>query len=116
MTKAAPLNLERLTDLLGDDHESIAEILELACGTASKALGQLAEGRDETDAIRRAAHALKGGAANVGADELAALAAALEDDVRDGHPERIDVYLAELPPAFERFQTAVREYRLSNGV
>jgi HPt (histidine-containing phosphotransfer) domain-containing protein len=106
------LNLGRLEDVLGDDRDSIAEILELAAGTCRGALTNL-RGTDASAPLEvaRYAHAMKGAAANVGAEELAAVATELEIAARTGALERLNTFVQQIADAYERFEVAVKEYR-----
>ncbi len=106
------LNLERLTDLLGDDRESIVEILDLAIGTCRKALETLRSLGPESPApaIEHAAHAMKGAAANVGAEALSAVAALLEDEARRADIADFDGSVARIKTEFDRFENAVHAY------
>lgn len=108
----AALNHGRLEDVLGDDRDSIAEILELAAGTCRGALTNLrATSAEATTEIARYAHAMKGAAANVGAEELAAIATRLESAARSGSLERLGAFIEEIESAFGRFEGEVRAYR-----
>lgn len=106
------LNLERLTDLLGDDRASIVEILDLAVGTCRKALDTLRSlgPQSPAPAIEHAAHAMKGAAANVGAESLSVVAAALEDQARQAQIGEFDQSVARIANEFDRFFAAVRAY------
>jgi HPt (histidine-containing phosphotransfer) domain-containing protein len=106
------LNLGRLQDVLGDDRDSIAEILELAAGTCRSALANLrATSEGAPLEVARYAHAMKGAAANVGAEELAVFATELEISARKGTLERMSAVLQQIEGAFERFEVEVKRYR-----
>ncbi len=106
------LNLARLTDLLGADRAAIAEILDLAVGTCRKALDTLRSlgPKSPAPAIEHAAHAMKGAAANVGAEALAALAAGLEEQARHERITGFEQSVHEITSEFHRFEGAVRAY------
>ncbi|HXF34524.1 MAG TPA: Hpt domain-containing protein [Candidatus Acidoferrales bacterium] len=106
------LNLDRLTDLLGDDRDSIVEILDLAVGTCRKALDTLRSlgPQSPAAAIEHAAHAMKGAAANVGAEALSVVAASLEDQARQAQIADFDASVAQIAKQFELFLTEVRAY------
>jgi HPt (histidine-containing phosphotransfer) domain-containing protein len=109
----ATLNLSRLTDLLGDDREAIAEIFDLAVGTCRNALETLrgAARRSAPGEIERAAHAMKGAAANVGAEGLSAAAARLEEQARRRRIVDLDTSVQAIGDEFARFEAAVRAYQ-----
>ncbi|BAL94224.1 PAS/PAC sensor hybrid histidine kinase [Rubrivivax gelatinosus IL144] len=91
-------------------------------GLYDRLLRRFAEGRDNTagriaDALasgdlaaaRLAAHTLKGGAAQIGAAAVSALAAALEQSLREGAaPERLQAQQADLAVALAALDDAVR--------
>jgi ammonium transporter, Amt family len=106
------LNLDRLTDLLGDDRDSIVEILDLAVGTCRKALDTLRSlgPQSPAPAIEHATHAMKGAAANVGAEALSVVAASLEDQARQAQIADFDASVAQIAKQFELFLTEVRAY------
>jgi HPt (histidine-containing phosphotransfer) domain-containing protein len=60
-----------------------------------------AAARGEAEPLRRAAHTLKGGAANLGARGLAGLCADVERKARAGSTEGADLVLAELWQQFD---------------
>ncbi|HXP91975.1 MAG TPA: Hpt domain-containing protein [Candidatus Binatia bacterium] len=106
------LNLARLTDLLGDDRAAIVEILDLAVGTCRKALDTLRTlgPKSPAAAIEHAAHAMKGAAANVGAEALAALATGLEEQARHERIADFEASVHDIASEFHRFEGAVRAY------
>lgn len=76
----APLDLSNLREILGDDTESLREILMLFVDMRETILKNFgaAISRYETKELLAGAHQLKGTARNIGARRLADLAAALE--------------------------------------
>ena len=77
---------------VGGDRQLLAEISRLFVDDAPRHLsriGQAIGGRD-ADALRRAAHALTGAAANFEAETVVAAARALEDIGRDGAFDKAD--------------------------
>jgi HPt (histidine-containing phosphotransfer) domain-containing protein len=107
------LDLTRLEEAFEDDTAGIAELLEMALETGAKYRRMLEEAVASADAstVARAAHGIKGSAGNIGASEVATLAAELDQRARtgnlDGARERIDAINA----AYERVAGAVRAYR-----
>jgi len=76
----------RLASVGGGDAEFERELLDAFVEDARTHAAAIAAAvsRDDRDAARRAVHAVKGSARNVGAPRVAALAAALEQAVLDG--------------------------------
>ena len=74
------LNPNVLSDLFGDDHEVIREILEAYAADLTLQASDLQAAASERDRTRvsRIAHSLKGASANVGADDFAAFCATIE--------------------------------------
>jgi signal transduction histidine kinase/CheY-like chemotaxis protein/HPt (histidine-containing phosphotransfer) domain-containing protein len=111
-TAAAPLldsalDTEQLQDLLGDDRVKWRRYLALFLGAAAAALSSLSEGiaQQQPDAVRRAAHRLKGSAATVGATVVAALAAQLETIAETGDWHHADGTHGQLEAAVGRLAT-----------
>ncbi len=99
------LNPDRLVELLGTDRVSISEILELAIGALKTLVERL---RIELSAGRSndahaLAHEIKGVCANIGAEELATIAADLQAKLATDSHEPIDSWAASLPEAYDRF-------------
>lgn len=114
----AALDLHRLTDLLGDDRASIAEILDLAVGTCRKALETLRslDASSPPADVEHAAHAMKGAAANVGADPLSAVATELEQQARHARIVAFEASVAAIGAEFDRFLAAVTAYHEAGSV
>jgi two-component system sensor histidine kinase/response regulator len=76
----ATLELAQLSSVAGDDRGRMRTYLDLFASTTAKLLDDLVAAVRERDAsgLRRLAHAVKGACGTVGAQEMAALAAALE--------------------------------------
>jgi signal transduction histidine kinase/DNA-binding response OmpR family regulator len=79
-THNGPIELERLRAVVGTDPASVRRYLELYVTTGATLLRQmaLAVSAGEVDNVRRLAHTIKGASGTVGADEVAAIAARLE--------------------------------------
>lgn len=99
------LNADRLSALFGTDRASIAEILELAIDslkTLVERFGiELSAGR--TNDAHALAHEIKGVCANIGAEELAAIAADLQARLGKRPREPMGGWAASLPAAYDRF-------------
>ena len=90
----------------------ITELIDLFAQTAPGALAKLERGRDagDADAIRAAAHNLKGACQNVGAGAMAELCRAIEADPPNADVDR----LAELlDPTVAALRTVARPSRRS---
>ena len=113
MNDTPVLEISRLVEIFEDDTAGIADLLEAAMrtGAGHQELLRTAIGSGAIDEVMRAAHAIKGSAANIGGNEVAAVAARIEDKARaqrwDGVPDDAD----ELDAAYERLREAVRAYR-----
>src|SRR5579863_1350176 len=90
-TPAAALNPQRLADLFGDDREAICEVLGLAIDNVAhlaRRLVVLLSAGDRAEAAS-VAHEIKGVCANIGAEELAALAAGLQAALQRSNGDQI---------------------------
>ena len=107
------LEISRLQEIFEDDTAGIVELLESAMKTGAgyQATLRSALQQNVLDDVMRAAHAIKGSAANVGGNEVADVAARIENAARaqtwDGIAENTD----ELDRAYERLREAVQAYR-----
>jgi HPt (histidine-containing phosphotransfer) domain-containing protein len=81
-----PSALRDLFDLLGDDREALAEIVDAFLDEAPLRLAELRDGLSDGDAalVGRAAHTLKANAATFGARPLEARSRAVEETARGG--------------------------------
>ena len=107
------LEISRLEEIFEDDTTGIADLLEAAMGTGANNQASL---RDAIacralDDVMRAAHAIKGSTANIGGNEVAAIAARIETAARAQTWDGIEPAAIELDQAYERLREAVRAYR-----
>jgi HPt (histidine-containing phosphotransfer) domain-containing protein len=111
------LDLARLEEAFEDDTGGIADLLEMALETSAKHRRTLADGLVAGDAtvVARAAHAMKGSAGNIGAGEIARLAAELDERARAGDLADARERSAAIEAAYVRLAERVRAYRLSLG-
>ena len=115
MPDTPTLEISRLEEIFEDDTAGIADLLEAAMETGLGHQNALRTGLDarQLEGVMRAAHAIKGSSANIGGNEVAAIAASIEDAARknswDGIPENADA----LDAAYERLRAAVAAYRAS---
>ena len=94
------LNYDYLNEIAGGDTEFIAELLGDFVSQTPALMEQIATALAQGDAatVGRVAHALKGSARAIGADELAAIAFELEQAGKQGN-------LTDAPNALHRLQT-----------
>ena len=86
-----PVNLGRITDNFGDDHEFLREVYTLYlddCSEHMTGLEQSVVNRD-VDTCSRLAHAVKGASANIGAEQVQMIASDLEEYARESDHSRI---------------------------
>ena len=103
-------NPEQLQQLLGNDKKAIVDVLHIACDTLPRAAARLTE-RDISHAdARSVAHQLKGASRTAGADELAVIASALEEELEADWTPKARALAASLPAATRRFVAATTAY------
>lgn len=112
-TDRAILDLARLVEVYEDDNAGIIELLELMLKTNARYLDRLSnavEARD-MDAVREAAHGIKGSAGNVGAIELQRAAQELEALARDASWEGVTAKAQHIRPAYDRLYAQIEKLR-----
>ena len=107
------LEISRLEEIFEDDTAGVADLLEAAMGTgaAHQAALRGAIARAVLPEVMRAAHAIKGSTANIGGNEVAAVAGRIESAARADTWDGIATDADELDRAYERLRAAVRDYR-----
>jgi HPt (histidine-containing phosphotransfer) domain-containing protein len=107
------LEISRLEEVFEDDTTAIADLLEAAMGTGATNQASLHDAltRHALGDVMRAAHAIKGSTANIGGNEVAAVAALIENAARAQTWDGIEPAVIELDLAYERLREAVRAYR-----
>jgi HPt (histidine-containing phosphotransfer) domain-containing protein len=100
---AEPMDFARALEEFEGNREFLTGLLERFLENVRAQLGTLREALDRADAeiLRREAHAIKGGAANLAAAELSSAAAELEKTAKSG-------LLGEAPGGLERLERAYR--------
>ena len=80
--------LDKLLELIGGDHASLAELIESFLNESPLLLAQLqqAAGAGDRTSLGRAAHTLKSSARDFGASKLSASCEVLEKQCREGMP------------------------------
>lgn len=94
--------LERLLD----DVNFLREMIKVFISEATKIITSIEEGTFERDPekVRRYAHALKGCAANIGADELLSLAEKIENAIGDDNVNLLDQLSHQIRAGLEDFK------------
>lgn len=105
-----PFNPAQLQQLLGGDGNAIKDVIHIACETLPRAATRLASTNMPAAEARSIAHQLKGASRTSGADELAAFAATLEEELRSGWTPKARTLAATLPGAARRFLAATTAY------
>lgn len=97
----APLDLSNLREILGDDTESLREILMLFVDMRETFLKNFSSAIDrrETQELLAGAHQLKGTARNIGAFRLADLALALEHAAGEGDWDKAQLLYRQVEEA-----------------
>jgi HPt (histidine-containing phosphotransfer) domain-containing protein len=101
---------QELLEVLGGDETVFRELIQLYLQEAPKLLGAVrnAVAQGNADALRQAAHALKGTLANLAAPDARAAAEALEVMTRTGDLAGAPTALANLERQLERLHAAIR--------
>ncbi len=102
MGEDTPMDFEMALEEFGDDREFLMTLLGGFLDIVEAQLGKIQDGlaQGDSELIRGEAHAIKGGALNLTANELAKVAANLEDIGKSG----------ELTKGAETFERLEREF------
>jgi HPt (histidine-containing phosphotransfer) domain-containing protein len=101
--------LGALKELVGDDAETLAEIIDAFLDEGPQRVAALES--DDPIVVSRAAHTLKSNAATFGATSLEALARTLEAKARAQDLANADALVASIGVEWERVSAALRELR-----
>jgi len=106
----APMNLSRLEGITGSDRVALRRYLKLFVTATEPLLAKAAAAVAAQNGaeVRRLGHSLKGGCGNVGAEEMAELAANLEAAGKSGAWPKAEVLCRSLEQAFGRVGSFVR--------
>jgi CheY-like chemotaxis protein/HPt (histidine-containing phosphotransfer) domain-containing protein len=98
-----------LERMMGDE-EMVQAVVEVFLDDIPKQIESLKRSLEASDAqtALRAAHSIKGAAANVGGEALRELAAEIEKACHEGHFEFVNERCPELEHQFNRFKEAIR--------
>jgi signal transduction histidine kinase/CheY-like chemotaxis protein len=110
-TASAPLDFDQALVEFENDRPLLEEVLDEFLGNVRRQLDVLRQALDAGDAerVRREAHAIKGGAANLTAHDLAGIAHRLEDLGRSGTLEGGQQLLARLAAEHGRLEKHVAQ-------
>ena len=108
---AFPLDIARMRDHLADDEDLIADVIELFFADSPARLDTIQSAIDTLDleAIKSAAHSLKGSAATMCANDMVDAARRLEHVAATGDLPSIGAHFARLVAETERLSAALRE-------
>ena len=97
--------LERVADLHGLDPEDIEEIAELCIEDTEEHINTLKDiNSQDLEVAIRAAHSIKGSAANIGQAQLSMAAKTIEGQLRQENLTDIEHNVNVLQKAYEQFQ------------
>lgn len=104
-----PGMLAALNDLLGNDAETLRDVVTAFVEDGPDRLREIRDGNDRGDhaLVRRAAHTLKSSGLTFGAVDLAAASRALEDAAHDGLED--ETLVARVEAEWQRVLPAIRE-------
>ena len=108
---AAPMDIEAVISEFMGKKDLVVSVVEQFLATVRiqiPAMGQLLD-QGDLEALSREAHGIKGGAANLTADELAQAARFIEDQAREGRSEKLADGLLDLADAFQRLENFTSE-------
>jgi PAS domain S-box-containing protein len=105
-----PFSMERALESVGGDDDLLRQVTALYLEEIPQYVDTVKQALalKDTDAMRRAAHTLKGSAGNFGATQTRKLAARIEHLCRDGEFQRAEKLVPPLLDEVDRFQNALR--------
>ena len=108
---AEPMDFARALEEFEGNREFLTGLLEKFLENVRAQLGTIREALDRADAeiLRREAHAIKGGAANLAAAELSSAAAELEKTAKSGSLGEAPEGLVKLERAYRRLDEFVHK-------
>lgn len=93
--------LNMLKEVMEDGFVTLLETYITDSGARIDAMRAAIEAAD-SDAIRRAAHSLKGSSGNLGANQMAALCLNVENSSRDGKLDGLDLELIKIEEEYKQ--------------
>jgi signal transduction histidine kinase/CheY-like chemotaxis protein len=115
---AEPMDFARALEEFEGNREFLMGLLERFLENVRAQLGTIREALDraDTEILRREAHAIKGGAANLAAVELSSAAAELEKTAKSGSLGEVPGRLERLETAYQRLDAFVQDHeRVKQG-
>ncbi len=111
----APMNFERAIEEFEGDKEFLMEVVDGFLKNVRAQIGTIRQAISDSNAevVRREAHAIKGGAANLTADELSGIAFELEKIGKSGDLKEGIQVLERLEKEFERLEIYARDRNLA---
>ncbi len=105
-TESAPMNYEKVLEEFERDEELLVSVLDAFFAKVKEQFEVLdkAVSNGETETVKREAHSIKGGAANLTADKLSTIASELERVGESGEMEGAHVILETLKSEFYRLE------------
>ena len=99
----AVVNVKALTDMFGDDMDTVKEILGEYVAPSRDIIGEIVTAFEahDADAVGKAGHKLKSSSRAIGADALADLCFALEQAGKAGTWKDIEKHYPDLRPTFD---------------
>lgn len=106
------LRSDRLIALFGADRAAIAEILEMALDALKTLVGRIQAELSSAhfNDAHALAHEMKGVCANIGAEELANLAADIQTRLAAPRGEGLETLASSLPLAYDRFAREAKAF------
>jgi two-component system, sensor histidine kinase and response regulator len=103
VSKPAPVDLDQLRTLVGDDREFMNELCETFVSSSTRIVEELTRALSAGDraVLSAMAHKLKGGSSSICAHELAKLAATLEKDAKEKPLPELEHSISTLRRAFD---------------
>jgi PAS domain S-box-containing protein len=114
---APAIDTSQLSELAGEDHEFVQSVVLSFEKSMAQLLStmQAAAERDEPQQVARAAHQVKGAAANLYASALSTLAADIEANARTLRPAEVQERLARLAMEISRVTMALQSFAATAG-
>jgi two-component system sensor histidine kinase/response regulator len=111
--KDAPVNMEKALDQLMGNRDLLEELLDEFSREIAAQLESIltATAAGDSERLRKEAHRLKGTAANLGAEPIAAASLALEKATGEENPGEPPLLVRELEVQIRRFQSFLAERR-----
>jgi HPt (histidine-containing phosphotransfer) domain-containing protein len=105
------LDLQAMAENIGDDQEILKEILNLFAKDAPCQINKIRDGLDESNIrdIQRAAHTLKGAAANIIAEGVRKAAEEIEHNADEGSLDSIEEKLKNLEEEVAKITCVIQE-------